>query len=80
LKKFKNQVEKQSENSLKILHTDGGDEFLSKGFHSFCEESGIFMQKKHCGFVEMAHTHTKSLLIIIYDAFDGTNAWNWNEQ
>jgi transposase InsO family protein len=43
-KKFKNQVEKQSGNSLKILQTDRGGEFLSKEFDSFCEDFGIFRQ------------------------------------
>jgi hypothetical protein len=42
--KFKNQVEKQSGNYLKILRTNRGGEFLSKEFDSFCADFVILRQ------------------------------------
>lgn len=40
-KKFKALVEKQREESIKILRTDRGGEFLSNSFIQFCEEQGL---------------------------------------
>lgn len=39
--KFKNLVEKQSGLSVKTLRTDGGGEFVSDQFQSFCDKEGI---------------------------------------
>ncbi|KAK2372692.1 putative mitochondrial protein [Trifolium repens] len=39
--KFKVKAEKQSGQKLKILRTDGGGEFNSNEFKTFCEENGI---------------------------------------
>ena len=39
--KFKVMVEKQSDCHIKVLHTDRGEEFVSKEFNLFCEESCI---------------------------------------
>jgi transposase InsO family protein len=40
-KKFKLQVEKESECSIKKLRTDGGGEYVSNEFAKFCEQEGI---------------------------------------
>lgn len=39
--KFKVKAEKQSGQNLKILITDGGSEYNSSEFRSFCEENGF---------------------------------------
>lgn len=36
-KKFKVLVEKQSDEAIKVLMTDGGEEYTSKEFENFCE-------------------------------------------
>ncbi|GAU34373.1 hypothetical protein TSUD_217130 [Trifolium subterraneum] len=40
-KKFKALVENQSSRRIKILRTDGGGEYTSKNFESFCVDNGI---------------------------------------
>ncbi|KAK4388420.1 Retrovirus-related Pol polyprotein from transposon TNT 1-94 [Sesamum angolense] len=40
-KKFKNQVEKQSGRSIKVLRSDRGKEYNNSEFDKFCEEEGI---------------------------------------
>ncbi|PNX67188.1 copia-like retrotransposon, partial [Trifolium pratense] len=40
-KRFKALVENQCSKRIKILKTDGGDEYTSRRFESFCEENGI---------------------------------------
>ncbi|GAU22886.1 hypothetical protein TSUD_376970 [Trifolium subterraneum] len=40
-KKFKLQVERESECSIKKLRTDGGGEYVSNEFAKFCEQEGI---------------------------------------
>jgi transposase InsO family protein len=40
-KKFKLQVEKESECSIKKLRTAGGGEYVSNEFAKFCEQEGI---------------------------------------
>ena len=40
-KRFKVLVENQSSKKLKILRTDGGGEYTSKKFESFCVENGV---------------------------------------
>jgi len=39
--KFKRVVELESQSKIKILRTDGGGEYMSKRFNSFCETEGI---------------------------------------
>ena len=34
-------AEKQSGQALKVLRTDGGGEFTSKAFNTYCEQHGI---------------------------------------
>lgn len=43
-KRFKNYVEKQSRNLLKIFRIDCGGEFVSTKFDNFCEEYDILRQ------------------------------------
>ncbi|GAU43218.1 hypothetical protein TSUD_301050 [Trifolium subterraneum] len=40
-KNFKAMAEKQSDNKLKVLKTDGGGEYVSNAFSEFCEVEGI---------------------------------------
>ncbi|MCI27168.1 retrovirus-related pol polyprotein from transposon tnt 1-94, partial [Trifolium medium] len=40
-KRFKALVENQSSKRMKILITDGGGEYTSKKFESFCVENGV---------------------------------------
>ena len=40
-KRFKVLVEKESEKTIKILRTDGGEEYTSKNFEEFCINEGI---------------------------------------
>ena len=40
-KKFRLKAENQSGQTLKIFRTDGGGEYNSTKFRSFCEENGI---------------------------------------
>jgi len=40
-KKFKSLSEKQSDKVIKVLRTDGGDEYNSHEFQVFCDEDGI---------------------------------------
>lgn len=34
-------VEKQSDNSIQVLHSDGGGEYTSKEYKDYCDEHGI---------------------------------------
>ena len=43
-KKFKNQVEKETGRSIKILRSDGGGEYFSNEFSDFLQENGIRRQ------------------------------------
>ncbi|KAL8127829.1 hypothetical protein AgCh_014672 [Apium graveolens] len=40
-KKFKSLVEKEAKNTVKLLRTDRGGEFMSKEFKKFCENAGV---------------------------------------
>ncbi|GAU17358.1 hypothetical protein TSUD_232340 [Trifolium subterraneum] len=40
-KRFKTLVEKQSDKSIKVLRTDGGQEYTSKEFENYCKDQGI---------------------------------------
>ncbi|WVY99308.1 hypothetical protein V8G54_025378 [Vigna mungo] len=57
-KYFKKLTEKEIEKSLKLLQTDGGDEYTSREFEDFCQENDIVHEvtaphtPQHNGFVE----------------------------
>lgn len=40
-KKFKSMVERQSDQKLKVLKTDGGSKYVSKNFERFCDQERI---------------------------------------
>lgn len=42
---FKAFAEKQTENNMKMIRTDGGGEYVSKLFSDFCDKNGIIHQK-----------------------------------
>ena len=43
-RKFNAEIEKQSENKVKIMRTNHGGEFASAAFNEYCEEMGILRQ------------------------------------
>ncbi|RDX77233.1 hypothetical protein CR513_42676, partial [Mucuna pruriens] len=52
-KRFKVMMKKQCGQSIKILRTDGGGEYTSHDFHSYCDKGGII----HEVFVPYTHQH-----------------------
>ncbi|RDY06156.1 hypothetical protein CR513_09902, partial [Mucuna pruriens] len=44
IKRFKAMVEKQCDQSIKILRTDDGGEYTSHDFHSYCDKEGIIQE------------------------------------
>ena len=43
-KKFRSEVEKQTEKLLKVLRSDRGEEYLNKKFFNYLKENGIVSQ------------------------------------
>ena len=66
-KRFKVLVENQSSKKLKILRTDGGGEYTSKKFESFCVENGV----EH----EVTAPYTPHTMVWLREGIESSLTW-----
>ncbi|KAJ9566346.1 LOW QUALITY PROTEIN: hypothetical protein OSB04_002312 [Centaurea solstitialis] len=73
-KKFKTMVEKETDNSIKVLRTDRGGEFSSREFNNLCDDNGMIrhltapytpqqngvVERRNCTILEMTRSMLKA--------------------